>query len=141
MPFEAVQDVSYTTSATATGGRGGSVRSGDGVVDLLLGKPGSVANPKANPETLFAAGFAACFSSALNSVARRQGLDVSSSTVTAQVSLGATESGFGLAVDVVADLPGLDPQVAQLLVDAAHEICPYSKATRGNIAVTAMAAH
>ncbi len=140
MPFEAVREVSYTTSARATGGRGGSVHSEDGVVDLLLGKPGSVANPKANPETLFAAGFAACFSSSLNAVGRRQGLDVSSSSVTATVSLGATDSGFGLAVEIVADLPGLDAEVAQRLVDAAHQVCPYSKATRGNIEVTVRAA-
>ncbi len=136
MPFEPITDASYTTSATATGGRQGSVRSEDGVVDLALGKPGSIANPKANPETLFAAGYSACFSSALNAAARRQGLDTSASTVTAAVTLGSTDSGFGLAVELVADIPGVDAEKAQELVEEAHRNCPYSKATRDNIAVT-----
>ncbi len=140
MPFEAVNDVAYTTSATATGGRQGTVRSADGVVDLPLGRPGSTANPKANPETLFAAGYAACFSGALNAVARSRGIDTSASTVTAEVTFGKTESGFGLAVSLVADIPGVDADQAKELVEAAHEVCPYSKATRGNIAVSVSAA-
>ncbi len=140
MPFEAVKDVAYTTAATATGGRQGTVRSADGVVDLPLGKPGSAANPKANPETLFAAGYAACFSGALNAVARSRGIDTSASTVTAEVTFGKTETGFGLAVSLVADIPGVDADQAKELVEAAHEVCPYSKATRGNIAVSISAA-
>ncbi len=139
MPFEAIKDVSYTTSATATGGRKGLVRSEDGVLDLPLGQPGSTTNPKANPETLFAAGYAACFSSALNAVARRQGLDTSASTVTAEVTLGSTDTGFGLAVTLVAAIPGVEHEQAGRLVEAAHRTCPYSKATRGNIPVTVTA--
>lgn len=136
MPYEALKDVMYTTSATATNGRDGSVTSEDGVISLDLGKPGSQSNPKANPETLFASGYAACFGSALISVGRGRGLDLTGSTVTAKVRLGSTETGVGLAVALVADLPGVEPDVAQELVEAAHQGCPYSKATRGNIEVT-----
>lgn len=139
MPFEAIKDVSYTTSATATGGRQGSVRSEDGVLDLPLGKAGSTTVPKANPETLFAAGYAACFSGALNAIARKRGLDTSASTVTAEVTFGSTDTGFGLAVALVADIPGVEPEKAHELLEAAHEACPYSKATRGNIEVTVTA--
>jgi Ohr subfamily peroxiredoxin len=105
------------------------------VIHLKLGKPGSRANPKANPETLFAAGFAACFGNALNSVATAMGLDTSDSTVTASVTLGRTETGVGLAVELVADVPGVERGVAQRLLEEAHQRCPYSKATRGNIDV------
>ena len=136
MPYEALTSVQYTTSATATNGRDGSVTSEDGVIDLALGRPGSKANPKANPETLFASGYAACFGSAVIAVGRQRGLDLSDATVTAEVSLGPTDSGFGLAVAIVADLPGVDHDVAVEIVEAAHQGCPYSKATRGNIEVT-----
>ena len=136
MPYEAVTETLYTIGATAKGGRQGTVTSEDGAIDLPLGKPGSKANPKANPETLFAAGYAACFGNALNSVATAMGLDTSDSTVTATVTLGKTDTGVGLAVALVAEVPGLDRGTAQQLVDAAHERCPYSKATRGNIDVT-----
>ena len=137
MPFEEVTEVIYTTAATAQGGREGQVKSADGVVDLPLGKPGSKANPKANPETLFAAGYAACFSGALNLVASQEGLDTSDSTVTADVTFGKTPSGAGIAVDIKADIPGVDRAKAEELVRKAHEeVCPYSKATRGNIPVT-----
>lgn len=136
MPYEAVNETLYTIAATAKGGRGGHVTSEDGAVDLPLGKPGSKANPKANPETLFAAGFAACFSNALNSVARHQGLDTSESTVTATVTLGRTDTGVGLAVALDAVIPDVDEVTARALVAAAHQACPYSKATNGNIDVT-----
>ncbi|NYI70925.1 Ohr subfamily peroxiredoxin [Naumannella cuiyingiana] len=137
MPLEEVTEVVYTTAATAKGGREGRVTSEDQVIDLPLGKPGSTSDPKANPETLFAAGYASCFSGALNAVAKADGLDVSESTVTAKVSFGKTDSGFGLAVDLVADIPGVEEDVARELVEKAHQMCPYSKATRGNIAVSA----
>jgi len=140
MPFEEVTEVAYTTAATATGGRDGTVRSADGVVDLPLGKPGSTSNPKANPETLFAAGYAACFSGALNAVASQQDLDTSAWAVTAEVTFGKTESGFGLAVALTATTPGVDADQAQELIEKAHQLCPYSKATRGNITVTVRAA-
>ncbi len=134
--MEQVNEVTYTTTATAKGGRQGSVTSEDGVVDLPLGKPGSGSNPMANPETLFAAGYAACFGGALKMVGSREGLDTSESTVTAVVTFGRTDSGFGLAVDLVATLPGVDAETVQRLTGEAHEVCPYSKATRGNIEVT-----
>jgi osmotically inducible protein OsmC len=136
MPYEAVTETLYTIAATATGGREGTVKSEDGVVDLPLGKPGSQANPKANPETLFAAGYSACFSGALNLVARQDGLDTSESTVTATVTFGKTETGAGLAVALEAVISGVDQAKATELVEKAHQVCPYSKATRGNIDVT-----
>lgn len=140
MPYEALDEVLYTTDATAKGGRDGHVKSADGVIDVLLGKPGSASNPKANPETLFAAGYAACFSGALAVVAGQSGHDVSESTVTASVSLGKGATGFGIAVKLSAHIPGVDAATAQDLVDKAHQVCPYSKATRGNIDVTVSAA-
>ncbi len=136
MPYEAVTESLYTTAATSTGGRQGTVKSEDGVIDLPLGKPGSKANPKADPETLFAAGYSACFGSALNAIATQAGLDTSTSTVTATVTLGKTDSGVGLAVVLEAVIPGVDDAMAQELADKAHQACPYSKATRGNIDVT-----
>lgn len=136
MPYEAVNETLYTTGATAKGGREGNVKSEDGVVDLPLGKPGSAANPKANPETLFAAGYAACFSGALNAMASNAGIDASESTVTADVTFGKTNTGFGLGVSLLAKIPGVDADQAQQLAEQAHEFCPYSKATRGNIDVT-----
>ncbi|HEX2704591.1 MAG TPA: Ohr family peroxiredoxin [Candidatus Lustribacter sp.] len=136
MPYEAVIETVYTTAATAKGGRGGHTTSADGVVDLPLGKPGSSANPKANPETLLAAGYAACFNGALNLMASREGLDTRESTVTVNVTFGKTETGVGLAVEITANVPGVDAETAQRLADRADEYCPYSKATRGNIDVT-----
>lgn len=129
-------DVNYTSSATAKGGRTGHVRSEDGVLDLDLGKPGSTANPKANPETLFAAGYAACFQGALANRAATQDIDTSDSTVTAAVSLGKTDGGVGLAVELKVEIPGVERAKAEELVALANEFCPYSRATRGNIEVT-----
>jgi len=133
-------DVLYTTTASAQGGRGGRVRSEDGVVDLELGKPGSVSNPKANPETLFAAGYAACFNNALGRIATSQGFDGAGAVTVAAVSLGSTGTsevpGVGLGVELTSTIPGVDADTAQALAEAAHEVCPYSKATRGNIDVT-----
>lgn len=140
MPHETLNDVLYTTAASAQGGRGGRVRSDDGVVDLELGKPGSVSNPKANPETLFAAGYASCFNNALGRIATGQGFDGAGSVTVASVSLGSTGTadapGVGLAVELVSTIPGVDADTAQALAEAAHQVCPYSKATRGNIDVT-----
>lgn len=135
MPHESVNETVYTIAATAQGGRSGQVKSEDGVVDLPLGKPGG-SNPVANPETLFAAGYAACFNGALNLVAGKEGFDTGESTVTADVTFGKTDSGFGLAVDITATIPGVDRAQAQDLVEKAHQACPYSKATRDNIDVT-----
>lgn len=128
--------VMYTSTATAKGARAGHVTSEDGVIDLDLGKPGSLANPKANPEMLFAAGYAACFQGALANRAATQEIDTSDSTVTAAVSLGAIEGGVGLAVELKVAIPGVDRAKAQELIELAHQFCPYSRATRGNIEVT-----
>ena len=140
MPHESLNDILYTTAASAQGGRGGRVRSEDGVVDLELGKPGSVSNPKANPETLFAAGYASCFNNALGRIATSQGLDGAGAVTVAAVSLGTTGEGdtpgVGLAVELTSTIPGVDADTAQALAEAAHQVCPYSKATRGNIDVT-----
>ncbi|GAA2734034.1 organic hydroperoxide resistance protein [Pedococcus aerophilus] len=136
MPFEAVNETLYTIAASAQGGREGRVKSEDGVVDLPLGKPGSKSNPKANPETLFASGYASCFNGALAAVAGKEGVDASASTTTADVNFGKTDSGFGLAVTLNSEIPGVDDATAQRLAELAHEFCPYSKATRGNIDVT-----
>lgn len=131
--MESLNDVAYTATATATGGRAGRSTSQDGTVDVALGKPGS---GKANPETLFAAGYAACFGGALAKVAESEGVDASDSSVTAEVEFGPTDTGFGLAVKLLATMPGVDDEKAQDLTDKAHQMCPYSKATRGNIDVT-----
>ncbi len=136
MPHECVNETLYTIAATATGGRGGRTVSEDGVVDLPLGKPGSTSNPMANPETLFAAGYAACYNGALALVAKREGFDASAAKTTANVLFGKTDTGFGLAVELTSHIPGVDEATAQKLAEMAHEVCPYSKATRGNIDVT-----
>lgn len=129
--------VAYTTSATSHGGRDGHVRSADGVIDLDLARPGTDTEPKANPETLFAAGYAACFAGALANRAKTIGLDASDASVTAAVSFGPSEDGgFGLAVELQVEIPGADAEKAREAVELAHEFCPYSKATRGNIEVT-----
>lgn len=136
MPTE-LTDVAYTASASAKGGRTGHVHSADGVVDLDLGKPGSTSHPLANPETLFAAGYAACFQGALQNRAATQDIDTSDSTVTATVSFGpSSDGGFGLAVALEVEIPGVDKAKAKELVEMAHQFCPYSKATRDNIVVT-----
>lgn len=130
----------YTAEALSTGaGRLGHVRSSDGRVDLELAPPKSMggSGEGSNPEQLFAAGYAACFHSALNGVARSRKLSVEDSTVGGQVSIGKTDDGgFGLAVLLEVVIPGLEHDDAQELADAAHQVCPYSNATRGNIEVT-----
>ena len=139
MPTE-LTEVAYTTAASAKGGRAGHVKSADGIIDLDLAQPGTSSEPKANPETLFAAGYAACFQGALANRAKTQGIDTSDSTVTAEVSFGRTDDGgVGLAVAITAEIPGVDSAKGQELVELAHQFCPYSKATRGNIVVTVTA--
>jgi Ohr subfamily peroxiredoxin len=131
-------DALYTAVATARGGREGEVVSDDGVLDLSLAVPSELGGPggdHTNPEQLFAAGYAACFHSALRTVARQRGLDVEPSEVTARVSLGRDDEGFGLAVTLLGALPTLDPADGEELMQAAHRTCPYSRATRGNVEV------
>ena len=127
----------YTAVATADGGRtGGRVVSTDGNLDLPIAAPTEMggSGEGTNPEQLFAAGYAACFGSAVELVGRRMRQDVSDASVTAHVGIGATgDGGFGLEVELHVDLPNADD--AQAVVDKAHEVCPYSNATRGNIDV------
>jgi osmotically inducible protein OsmC len=131
----------YSTEVTATGGRTGRAKSSDGRLGVTLSIPkeiGGDGGPGTNPEQLFAAGYAACFDSALRLVARRQKVTVpEGSTISADVGLVRTPAGtFELEVVLTGRLPGLAPDAAQALMDAAHTVCPYSNATRGNINVT-----
>ncbi len=132
-------DVLYTARATARGGREGEVVSDDGVLDLELAYPKDLGGPggdKTNPEQLFAAGYSACFLNALKRVAGQQKVDVKDAEMTAEVGLGTEGEAFKLAVTLVGSLPGLPADQAQQLMEAAHQVCPYSNATRGNIDVT-----
>jgi lipoyl-dependent peroxiredoxin len=142
MSIAKIQPV-YTAVATAENGRDGRVASDDGHLDVVVNPPKEMGGSGAgtNPEQLFAAGYSACFQSALSGVARQQKLDIKGSTVTAKVSIGKLDSGrFGLAVELVASVPTLDAEATQALLEKAHEMCPYSNATRGNIEVTLTAA-
>ena len=133
-------DIVYTAEALSTGeGRNGHVRTTDGRVDLDMAIPKEMGGSGngANPEELFAAGYAACFHSALQGVARAQKVSISESTVGGRVGIGSNgEGGFGLEVLLEVSLPGIEHDQAQALADAAHQVCPYSNATRGNIEVT-----
>ena len=133
-------DVIYTATAHATGdGRNGHATSDDGIIDLDLRIPKEMGGPggATNPEQLFAAGYAACFHSALKVVAGRDKLDVTGTEVSASVGIGTTpEGGFGLQVALDVHAPALDQATAEALVAKAHQVCPYSNATRGNIEVT-----
>ncbi len=128
----------YTAVATATGGRNGHVKSSDDVLDLQVRMPkelGGSGGAYTNPEQLFAAGYSACFDSALNHVARLQKIKIES-TVTASVSIGArAEGGFQLGVELHVAIKGIDQAAAETLVATAHQVCPYSNATRNNIEV------
>lgn len=130
----------YTAEALATGeGRDGHGRTSDGKLEVDLATPKELGGngDGTNPEQLFAIGYAACFHSALRLVARQENADVSDSAVGARVSLGQLDTGgFGLAVELEVTLPNLDHDVAQKLTEKAHQVCPYSNATRGNIDVT-----
>jgi lipoyl-dependent peroxiredoxin len=130
----------YTTSAVASGnGRDGHIASLDGLLAADVRMPPELGGQggATNPEQLFAAGYAACFHSALKLVAGAEAADTSDSEVVADVSLGALDSGaFGLAVSLEVSLPALEPADAKALVERAHEVCPYSNAVRGNVAVS-----
>ncbi|MEV4992427.1 organic hydroperoxide resistance protein [Streptomyces niveus] len=131
-------DTLYTAVATAENGRDGRVSSDDGQLDVTVNPPKSMGGSGAgtNPEQLFAAGYSACFQGALGVVARREKADISGSTVTARVSIGKTEAGgFGLEVELEASIPNVDAATAKDLLEKAHQVCPYSNATRGNIKV------
>lgn len=129
----------YTTESLATGaGRNGNVRSADGALEFNLAVPEEMGGngEGANPEQLFALGYAACFHSALQAVARTRKKDLGDSSVGARVTIGKEGEGFALAVELEVVIPEQPREEAQALADAAHEVCPYSNATRGNIPVT-----
>ncbi len=130
----------YTAEATAHGGREGKVETSDGKLQLALDIPremGGRGGAGTNPEQLFAAGYAACFHSAVKFVAMRQKLDTTDSTVNARVGIGRNDAGgFALTVDLRVTLPKLDREAAQKLIEAAHQVCPYSNATRNNVPVS-----
>jgi lipoyl-dependent peroxiredoxin len=129
----------YTAEATVIGGRDGHARSSDGHLDVDLDVPqeiGGAGGPGTNPEQLFAAGFAACFESALMGAARRQKKDIGQVVITNRVGIGPIGGGrMGLAVEMHIQIPGVEHAEAEALVQLADEICPYSNATRGNIPV------
>jgi Ohr subfamily peroxiredoxin len=130
----------YTAEATAVGGREGRARTSDGRVDVVLDVPsemGGSDGPGTNPEQLFATGYAACFQSALLRIAAGRKLDLSDSRITARIGIGISKSGgFGLAVTLDLDAPQLTREQGLDLMRRAHQVCPYSRATRGNIEVT-----
>lgn len=128
----------YTAVATATHGRDGRAVSSDGRLDLQLAIPVEMGGngQGTNPEQLFAAGYAACFASALGLVGRQAQVDVTDAAVTGEVGIGKQGEGFGLAVTLRVELPGsVDEATGRKLVEQAHQVCPYSNATRGNIPV------
>ncbi|KRF13439.1 organic hydroperoxide resistance protein [Paenibacillus sp. Soil787] len=129
----------YTATATAEGGREGKVTSSDGVIDLELKVPKELGGPgghATNPEQLFAAGYAACFDSALKLIIRTKKVQVESTKVTASITIGKDGSGgYELAAKLDVSVNGVEPDVAKELAEAAHQFCPYSKATKGNIEV------
>ena len=134
--MSAIDKVLYTARTHTTGGRDGASRSSDGRLDVKLSNPGA-AGGGTNPEQLFAAGWSACFMSAIGlAAAQRKVALPADRTIDAEVDLGTNDGGYLLRARLNVSLPGLDRELAQALVDAAHQTCPYSKATRGNIDVT-----
>lgn len=138
----AIDQALYTAQATATGGRTGTAASDDGRLSVQLSTPkqlGGDSGPGTNPEQLFAAGYSACFIGALKAVAARQKLSLGTDvSITAKVAIGPMSGkagAFGISVDMVVSLPGMERGAAEALVATAHEVCPYSNATRGNIDV------
>ena len=134
-----LQSVAYTAKATATGGREGTAKSDDGRLDVALSTPkglGGDDGQGTNPEQLFAAGYAACFIGALKLVAGQAKVKLPADThINSEVSICPIEGGFGIAVKLAVSVGDLDKDTALALVNKAHEVCPYSNATRGNIAV------
>lgn len=129
----------YTTSVTAKGGRNGQVKSENGILNLEVRMPkalGGANDDFTNPEMLFAAGYAACFDSALNLIISKTKIQTGETSVAAKVSIGQNEDGgFGLAAELDVNIPGVSIEEAQELTEKAHQICPYSNATRSNIEV------
>ncbi|WP_423195472.1 MULTISPECIES: organic hydroperoxide resistance protein [unclassified Cupriavidus] len=134
-----LEKVLYTAHATATGGRDGRAQTSDGQLDIKLAVPKEMggAGGGLNPEQLFAAGYSACFIGAMRFVAGQQKINVpADAKIDGAVSIGQIPNGFGISAELKISLPGMDRQVAQKLIEDAHQVCPYSNATRGNIDVT-----
>jgi len=135
----ALEKVLYNARATSTGGRTGTAESSDGVLKVQLSTPkelGGAGGPGTNPEQLFAAGYSACFIGAMKAVAAKQKLPLPADlSITADVGIGPIPTGFGIQVAMAISLPGMERPAAEALVKAAHQVCPYSNATRGNIDV------
>lgn len=138
----AIESAVYTAHATSTGGRTGTARSSDGQIDLTLSTPpqlGGAGGHGTNPEQLFAAGYSACFIGAMKAVAAREKIHLPAEvSIDADVAIGAMvgkAGAFGVSVAMAISIPGMDRTAAEALVAAAHEVCPYSNATRGNIDV------
>ena len=132
-----LEKVLYTAKSHVTGGRDGAAKTDDGRLEVKLSSPGT-AGTGTNPEQLFASGYAACFIGAMKAVGPKVGVKVPDDVaIDYKVSLGPTNGGaaYGIAVALAITLPGLDDAQKKLLVDTAHQVCPYSNATRGNIAV------
>lgn len=136
----ALDKVLYTATATATGGRTGTARSSDGALEVTLSTPrelGGAGGPGTNPEQMFAAGYSACFIGAMKAVGARMKLKVPDDvSITTEVGIGPIPAGFGIQVAMRISLPGFERAQAEALVAAAHQVCPYSNATRGNIDVS-----
>jgi Ohr subfamily peroxiredoxin len=134
-----IEKVLYTAHATSTGGRAGTSKSSDGVLDLTLTTPKELGGNGAvgtNPEQLFAAGYSACFIGAMKHVAMMQKIALPADTsIDAAVGIGQIPAGFGIQVAMTVTIPGMDRATAEKLVQTAHTVCPYSNATRGNIDV------
>ena len=134
-----IEKVIYQAHATSKGGRDGTTRTSDGLLDLQLAVPKEMGGPGngVNPEQLFAAGYSACFIGAMKFVAGTQKIALPADTsIAATVGIGQIPAGFGIEVQLAVSIPGMEREAAQALVDKAHSVCPYSNATRGNIEVT-----
>jgi lipoyl-dependent peroxiredoxin len=134
-----IEKVVYQAHASSTGGRDGTSRSSDGLLDVKLAVPKEMGGGGGgvNPEQLFAAGYSACFLGAMKFVAGQQKIALPANTsIDATVGIGQIPAGFGIEVQLAVKVPGVDLATAQSIVDKAHQVCPYSNATRGNIEVT-----
>ena len=135
-----LEKVLYTATATSTGGREGKSRSSDGVLDIRLTTPKELGGDGAvgtNPEQLFAAGYSACFIGAMKLIAGRMKVSLPADlSITANIGIGPIPAGFGIQAELKISVPGIERAVAEQIVAAAHEVCPYSNATRNNIDVT-----
>jgi Ohr subfamily peroxiredoxin len=134
-----VEKVLYAAHAKSTGGRDGTTRTSDGLLDLALRVPKEMGGPGGgvNPEQLFAAGYSACFIGAMKFVAGQDKIALPADTsIDATVGIGQIPQGFGIEVQLAVTVPGVDRAVAQSVIDKAHQVCPYSNATRGNVEVT-----